>query len=47
MNGETLLAGAANGSVIALDEVQLEGKVRMPGADFEHGIQLRAGERLD
>jgi len=29
-----------------LDEVQLEGKKRMPAADFLHGYQVKPGEVL-
>jgi methionyl-tRNA formyltransferase len=42
-----LLVGAANNTVLALDEVQLEGKPRMPGAQFARDFQLRPGEHLD
>jgi len=42
-----LLLGMANGTRLALDEVQLEAKPRMPGAQFARDFQLRAGERLD
>jgi len=41
----SLLAGTADGT-LALDEVQLEGKARMPGAQFAKDFQLRRGERL-
>jgi methionyl-tRNA formyltransferase len=41
-----LLVGAAQGSVLALEEVQMEGKPRMSGAQFARDFQLRAGERL-
>jgi methionyl-tRNA formyltransferase len=41
-----LLVGAAQGTVLALDEVQMEGKPRMSGAQFARDFQLRAGERL-
>jgi methionyl-tRNA formyltransferase len=41
-----LLVGAADGSLLALDEVQMEGKPRMPGAQFAKDFQLRRGERL-
>ncbi len=41
-----LLAGAAEGSVLELLDVQLEGKPRMAGAVFARDFQLRAGERL-
>ena len=41
-----LLLGAANDTVLGLDEVQLEGKPRMSGAQFARDFQLRAGESL-
>lgn len=44
--GEELLAGAAEGSCLVLDEVQTEGKPRLAGAAFARGFQLRAGEQL-
>jgi len=40
-----LLAGTTDGT-LALDEVQIEGKARMPGAQFTKDFQLRRGERL-
>jgi methionyl-tRNA formyltransferase len=42
-----LLLGMAQGTVLALDEVQLEAKPRMPGAQFARDFQVRAGEHLD
>jgi methionyl-tRNA formyltransferase len=42
-----LLAGAAQGTILSLDEVQLEGKPRLPGAQFARDFQLRPGEHLD
>ena len=41
-----LLLGAAEGTVLALDEVQMEGKPRMGGAQFAKDFQLKAGETL-
>jgi len=46
LNGE-LVVGAADGTALALHEVQLEGKPRIPGAQFARDFQLRAGERLE
>jgi len=46
VQGEALLVGAGGGSLIALDEVQLEGKRRMIAAEFLRGNQVRSGERL-
>ena len=43
--GDVLLAGTADGT-LALDEVQMEGKARMPGAQFAKDFQLRPGEHL-
>jgi methionyl-tRNA formyltransferase len=42
-----LLVGAAQNTVLALDEVQLEGKPRLPGHQFAKDFQLQAGERLE
>jgi methionyl-tRNA formyltransferase len=44
--GESLLVGCGGGSVIALDEVQLEGKRRVSAAEFLRGNQVKNGERL-
>jgi methionyl-tRNA formyltransferase len=41
-----LLVGCGAGSALELIEVQLEGKKRMPAADFVHGRQPRSGEKL-
>jgi methionyl-tRNA formyltransferase len=46
-DGSLLLVGAAGASALALDEVQMEGKPRMPGAQFAKDFQLRRGERLE
>ncbi len=46
-SGDSLLAGAAKGTALELEEVQLEGKPRMPGTAFARGFQLKAGERLE
>ena len=45
LHKDVLLAGTADGA-LALDEVQTEGKARMPGAQFAKDFQLRRGERL-
>jgi len=42
---DALLAGTVDGT-LAFDEVQMEGKARMPGAQFARDFQLRSGERL-
>jgi methionyl-tRNA formyltransferase len=41
-----LVVGCGGGSALHLLEVQLEGKKRMPAADFVHGYQPRTGETL-
>ena len=41
-----MLAVCGQGTMIALDEVQLEGKKRMMAAEFLRGFQVKAGERL-
>jgi methionyl-tRNA formyltransferase len=43
--GDELVAGAADGTALVLDEVQIEGKARMSGAQFAKDFQLR-GESL-
>jgi methionyl-tRNA formyltransferase len=45
--GGDLCVGMAGGSALALLEVQMEGKPRLPGAVFARDFQLRTGERLD
>jgi methionyl-tRNA formyltransferase len=45
VDGE-LCVGAAEGTALVLDEVQVEAKPRMAGAAFARDFQLRAGERL-
>jgi methionyl-tRNA formyltransferase len=46
IRGDLMLVRCANSSVLAFDEVQLEGKRRMTAADFLHGYQLKSGEIL-
>ena len=41
-----LLMGAAQGTLLQLEEVQLEGKARMSGLMFYRDFQLKAGERV-
>lgn len=41
-----LLVGAAQGTGLELQEVQMEGKARLPGAAFARDFQLKPGERL-
>lgn len=45
LTGDALFTGTADG-ILALDEVQIEGKARMPGAQFAKDFQLHRGERL-
>jgi methionyl-tRNA formyltransferase len=45
-SGERLLAGCGEGTAIAIDELQLEGKRRMSAREFINGYQPKAGERL-
>jgi methionyl-tRNA formyltransferase len=42
-----LLVGAADGSWLVLDQVQMEGKPKLAGGIFARDFQLKAGERLD
>jgi methionyl-tRNA formyltransferase len=46
IRGDLMLVRCANSTVLAFDEVQLEGKRRMTAADFLHGYQLKSGELL-
>lgn len=41
-----LYAGCANGTALRLDEVQMEGKKRLPVGEFLRGYQLQLGEKL-
>ena len=45
VDGDTLCVGCGD-SMLALDEVQMEGKRRMSAAEFLRGNQVRSGERL-
>jgi methionyl-tRNA formyltransferase len=46
VDGDTLRVVCGGGSLVRLDEVQLEGKRRMSAAEFLRGNQVRSGERL-
>jgi len=46
VEGETLFAGCGSGTMLCLDEVQIEGKRRMSAAEFLRGHQIKSGERL-
>ena len=47
LSTDQLLVGAANNTVLTLDEVQLEGKPRLPGAQFARDFQLHPNEHLE
>jgi len=42
-----LVMGAAKGTALALDEVQIEAKPRMAGGAFARDFQLKQGERIE
>jgi len=44
---ETLLVGCGEGTAIAVDELQMEGKRRMSGREFLNGYQPKVGERME
>jgi methionyl-tRNA formyltransferase len=46
VDGDTLHVVCGGGSLVRLDEVQMEGKRRMSSAEFLRGNQVRSGERL-
>jgi methionyl-tRNA formyltransferase len=46
VRGDLMLVRCANSTVLAFDEVQLEGKRRMTAAAVLHGYQFKSGERL-
>jgi methionyl-tRNA formyltransferase len=46
-SAEALLVGAAQQTILAFDEVQLEGKPRMLGFQFARDFQLQPGEHLE
>jgi methionyl-tRNA formyltransferase len=46
VQGDAIVVGCGDGSLLGLDEVQLEGKRRMSAAEFLRGNQVRTGERL-
>jgi methionyl-tRNA formyltransferase len=45
-DGGRLIVGCGAGSALELFEVQMEGKKRLPAADFVHGYRPKAGEKL-
>ena len=46
VSGSSLFAGCGKSTVLEVTEVQVEGKKRMPAAEFLRGHQVRSGERL-
>jgi len=46
VHGDAVMVGCGSGSLLELDEVQMEGKRRMSAAEFLRGNQVRSGERL-
>lgn len=46
VRGAELMVICGEGTVVGLDEVQLEGKRRMSAAEFLRGFQIATGERL-
>ena len=47
LSTDSLFIGAAQNTVLALDEVQVEGKPRLTGAQFARDFQLHPGEHLE
>ena len=46
IRGDLMMVLGADATMLAFDEVQLEGKKRMSAAEFLRGFQLKSGERL-
>ncbi len=46
VDGEALHVSCGSFTTLALDEIQLEGKRRMPAAEFLRGFQITSGESL-
>jgi len=44
--GDKFLVGCGQNSVLSVEELQLEGKRRMPTKDFLNGIKIQTGEKL-
>lgn len=44
--GDKLFVGCGNQTVLQIEELQIEGKKRMPTRDFLNGIKMQVGERL-
>ncbi|MBA3601503.1 MAG: methionyl-tRNA formyltransferase, partial [Acidobacteria bacterium] len=43
---DKFLVGCGQNSVLLVEELQLEGKRRMPTRDFLNGIKVQTGEKL-
>ena len=46
VEGDSMLVGCGDGTMIGLAEVQMEGTKRMTAAEFLRGYQVKSGERL-
>lgn len=46
VRGDLMMVRCADATMLAFDEVQVEGKKRMSAAEFLRGFQLKSGERL-
>jgi methionyl-tRNA formyltransferase len=46
VEGDSMLVGCGEGTVLELVEVQMEGKKRMGAAEFLRGYQVKSGEQL-
>ena len=46
VQADSMMVACGGGTLLELDEVQLEGKRRMSAADFLRGYQVKSGERL-
>ena|SRR5215469_669524 len=46
VNDDTMCVSCGSFTTLVLDDVQLEGKRRMPAAEFLRGFQVKTGERL-
>lgn len=46
VEGDAILAGCGNGTVLVIHELQLEGKRRMTAREFVNGYQLKPAEKL-
>jgi len=46
LRGGALVVGAAQGTALVLEEVQMEAKPRMAGVAFARDFQVKPGERI-